>query len=117
MKDPAAPTGAAPAGILEIEGIEFVLALKQGETGPQVARGLEDPKRMQTWARTSLSGFRSLGERLRAGPLEQIEALGPQRHVALADHGELELCVGLKPLMGAGQVRDVMKKVLELWAS
>jgi len=115
-QDSAAPTGSAPAGVLEIEGIEFVLAVKQGETGPRVARGLEDPKRMQSWAQMSMSGFRSLGERLRAGPLEQIEALGPQRHVALADQGDLELCVGLKPLMGVGQVRNVMKKVLELWA-
>jgi len=113
----AAPPASAPAGLLEIEGIEFVLALQHGETSPRVARGLEDPKRMAAWARLALAGFRSLGERLQAGPLEQIEALGPRRHVALADQGGLEFCVGWKPSMAAGQVRALMKKVLALWAS
>jgi CheY-like chemotaxis protein len=109
------PPASGPAGLLEIEGIEFVLALQRGETSPRVARGLEDPKRMAAWARQSLAGFRSLGERLRAGPLEQIEALGPRRHVALAGQGDLEFCVGWKPSMAVGQVRTLMKKVLALW--
>jgi CheY-like chemotaxis protein len=111
----AAPAS-APAGLSEIEGIEFVLAVQRGETSPRVARGLEDPKAMAAWARLSLASFRSLGEHLRAGPLEQIEALGPRRHVALASQGDLEFCVGWKPSLGAGQVRTLMKKVLALWA-
>jgi len=112
----AAAPGSAPTGLLEIEGIEFVLVLKRGETGSRLARGLEDPKRMEAWARLSLAGFRSLGERLRAGPLEQIEALGPRRHVALAGQGDLDFCAGWNPSMAVDQVRTLMKKVLALWA-
>ena len=92
------------------------MALKSGEAGFRLARGLEDPKQMEAWARLSLTSFRALGERLRAGPLEQIEALGPQRHVALAGRGDLEFCVGWKPSMDVAQVRTLMKKVLALWA-
>jgi len=111
-----APPASVPAGLLEIEGIEFVLAIKRGETGPRLARGLEDPKPMEAWARLNLASFGSLGERLRAGPLEQIEALGPWRHVALAGQGDLEFCVGWNPSMAVDQVRTLMKKVLALWA-
>jgi len=113
---PEPSPAAEPAGLSEIEGMEFVLAVPRDETGPRLARGLEDPKRMGAWARLSLNGFRSLGERLRAGPLEQIEALGPQRHVALAGQGDLEFCVGWKPSLAVGQVRTLMKRVLALWA-
>ena len=112
----AAPLASGPAGLSEIEGLEFVLALKSGEAGFRLARGLEDPKQMEAWARLSLTSFRALGERLRAGPLEQIEALGPQRHVALAGRGGLEFCVGWRPSMDVAQVRTLMKKVLALWA-
>jgi CheY-like chemotaxis protein len=111
---PGAP--AAAAGLSEIEGIEFVLALQHGQTTPRIARGLEDSKRMGAWAQQSLAGFRSLEERLGAGPLEQVEALGSRRHVVLVEQGDLDFCVGWKPSMNVGQVRTLMKKVLALWA-
>src|SRR6266478_1157416 len=55
--------------VSRIEGVEFALAMKTGEGGGQESRGLENPERMATWARTSLARFRTLGERLQAGPL------------------------------------------------
>jgi hypothetical protein len=91
--------------------------MKPGQGGDQVARGLENPERMAAWARQNLERFRALGDRLGAGPLEQIEGFGPQRHVVLASQGESEFCVGWKPSMAPDQVRDLMKKVLALWAS
>jgi CheY-like chemotaxis protein len=119
----AATQGTASASSLplaqlsSIEGIEFVLAIKAGETGHQVARGLENPERMAAWARYNLEQFRSLGEQLHAGPLEQIDALGPQRNVSLAGQGETDVCVGWVHSVSSGQIRERMKKVLELWAS
>jgi CheY-like chemotaxis protein len=106
------------AQVSQIEGVEFVLLLKEG--GPDAkpeARGLENPERAAAWTRQTLEGFRSLGDRLRAGPLEQIEGLGPQRHVALAHQGDTEFCVGWKLALTAAQIRETMKKVLALWAS
>jgi CheY-like chemotaxis protein len=109
--------GSAMAQLSQVEGVEFVLAMKPGEKGHQVARGLENPERMAGWSRETLRRFRALGDRLHAGPLEQMEALGPQRHVALACQGETEFCVGWKHTMSPGQVREMTRKVLALWAS
>ena len=117
----AAATGAKDeatsplAQLSQVEGVEFVLAMKPGEEG-QVARGLENPEHVATWARQGLERFRTLGDRWHAGPLEQIECLGPQRHVALATQAETEFCVGWKHTLTAGQIREMMKKVLALWA-
>jgi len=114
-----APQSAASplAQVSQVEGVEFVLAMKSGQAGDQAARGLENPERMAAWARQSLERFRALGDRLGAGPLEQIEGFGLQRHVALASQRDTEFCVGWKPSLVPEQVRDLMKKVLALWAS
>jgi CheY-like chemotaxis protein len=105
------------AQLSKFEGVEFVLATKAGEGGYQVARGLENPERMSAWARQSTERFRLLGDRLGAGPLEQVEAFGPQRHVTLARREETDFCVGWQPALAPDQVREMMKKLLALWAS
>ena len=110
---PASPL----AQLSQVEGVEFVLAMKPGPGGDRVARGLENPERTAAWARQSLDRFRALGDRLGAGPLAQIEGFGQQRHVALASQGDTDFCVGWKPSMVPDQVREMMKKVLALWAS
>jgi CheY-like chemotaxis protein len=101
----------------QFEGVEFVLAMKTGQRGHQVARGLENPERMATWAQQNLERFRALGDQLSAGPLEQLEGFGPQRHVALACREGTEFCVGWQPALAPDQVREMMKKLLAVWAS
>ena len=114
----AAAKPASPlAELSQVTGVEFVLAMKPGETSAPEARGLENPGPMAAWARQSLERFGALGERLQAGPIEQIVALGPQRHVALTRQRDTEFCVGWRHSMTAQQVRDMMKKVLGLWVS
>ncbi len=103
--------------VSQVEGVEFVLTMKAGENGYEVARGLENPERVATWARQNLERFRALGDRLGAGPAEQIEGFGPQRHVALASQNETEFCVGWQHTLSPEQVRESMKKLLVLWAS
>lgn len=100
----------------KIEGMEFVLAIKGGLEGETHARGLENPQRMSTWAKQSLDRFRTLGDRLNAGALQQVACMGPQRHVALAQQGETDLCVGWRPSLTTTQLQDTMKKVLAIWA-
>jgi len=112
---PAAPVSPLTQ-LSQVEGLEFVLTMKGGQDGEEVARGLENPERMKEWARQSLEKFRSLEDRLGAGPLEQIEGFGLQRHVTLASQDATEFCVGWKPSLTPDQVRDMMKKVLALWA-
>jgi len=128
----AAPASPSPlAQLSQVEGVEFVLAMKPGDQEHHEARGLENPQRMAAWSKQTLDRFRSLGERLHAGPLDQIEALGPQRHVALCSRrpagggiaengsgqGDTDFCVGWKNSMNLEQIRENMKKVLSLWAS
>lgn len=117
----AGPSVAAPsvlAALAQVDGVEFVLAARAGEKDKSrfEARGLENPERLAGWSRQSLERFRALGERLQIGPLEQIECLGPQRHVALAAAQDDALCVGWRPTLAADEVRDRMKKVMALWA-
>ncbi len=113
----AAASSTALAQVSQIDGVEFVLVVKGGTTESHEARGLENPERMAVWCHQNLARFHALGDRLQAGPLEQIEGLGQQRHVALARQGDNEFCVGWKHTLGSGQMREQMKKVLALWAS
>ena len=113
----AKPSASPLAELSQVEGVEFILAMKQDPTVPPEARGLENPERMAAWSRQSFDRFRALGEQLQAGPLEQIEGLGPQRHVALATQGDTSFCVGWRHSMTGQQVSEMMKKVLALWAS
>jgi len=123
----ARPTGAegeksgvpvsGPGALMQIEGVEFVLSAKSADQGGLESRGLEDPDRLAAWTHQSLDSFRSLGDRLQAGSLEQISGLGPRRHVVLAPHGDTELCVGWRRSLSAEAVRERMKKVLAIWAS
>jgi hypothetical protein len=105
------------AQVAKVEGVEFALTMQAGKPGQHAARGLENPERMAAWARQSLERFRSLGDRLGAGALERIEGFGPQRHVTLAAQEQTEFCVGWKNTLAPDEVRDLMKKVLALWAS
>ena len=105
------------AKLSQVEGIEFVLAMKPGESNDQVARGLENPERMAAWAKANLERFKQLGDRLHVGPVGQLEGYGPQRHVSLTTHADTDFCLGWKHTMNATQVREMTKKVLTLWAS
>lgn len=104
------------ARLAEVEGVEFLLAMGAGEQ-PPVTRGLENPGPMGTWAQRSLRSFRKLGERLQVGEVGEVIARGPQRQVILTSEHSTEFCVGWKNTMSLQQMREMMKKVLGLWAS
>ncbi len=117
--DTHAPRAAASGltAATQVDGVEFVLTAGSGETTELEARGLENPERLAAWARQTIERFRALGDRMQTGPLEQIEALGPHRHVTLAQPAATALCVGWRPTMTADEIRGQMKKVVTLWAS
>jgi CheY-like chemotaxis protein len=101
----------------QVEGMEFVLAMKPGPGNHHEARGLENPELMAAWSRANLQRFRGLGERLQAGPLDEVLGLGPHRHVILANKAETEFCIGWKHSMTAGEIRVSTKKVFAIWGS
>lgn len=112
-----APVSALSA-LAQVDGVEFVLAAKAADRDKTrfEARGLENPDRLASWSTQSFERFRALGDRLQAGPLEEIEGLGPHRHVALAIQGETQFCVGWRHSLAREEMRDRMRKVLALWA-
>ncbi len=70
------PADSPLAALSQVEGVEFVLAMKPGQGGDQVARGLDNPDDVARWARQNLERFRLLGDRLGAGQLGEIEGFG-----------------------------------------
>ena len=113
------PAGLAPklAEVSQMEGVEFVLALDNEKKDSQNFWGLENPKLMTEFTRQTMESFRTLGERLQVGELQQILGTGTQRKVAVAPCGKSELCVGFPPALSAEQMRDTFKNILTKWAS
>jgi CheY-like chemotaxis protein len=113
------PAGLGPklAEVSQMEGVEFVLALDNEKKDSQNFWGLENPKLMTEFTRQTMESFRTLGERLQVGELQQILGTGTQRKVAVAPCGNSELCVGFPPALSADQMRDTFKNILTKWAS
>lgn len=103
--------------VSQMEGVEFVLALGADQNQAKNFWGLENPKPVADFTRQTLENFRSLGERLQVGELQQILGTGPQRKVAVAPCGTSELCVGFPPALPVEQMRDSFKNILTKWAS
>jgi CheY-like chemotaxis protein len=116
---PEATAGHSPfiTNASRIEGLEFVLASNSDHPTPKVTWGLENPKAMAEWAQVNLELFRALGERLSAGNLERIDALGSERNLSLTPTGDTNLCVGWNASMSGGEIAESMKKVAILWDS
>ncbi len=101
----------------QLDGVEFVLVSRTTEKDQFQSLGLENADRFDAWTRATLENWRALGEHLQAGPLVQLETMGPQRHVALAQVGEESLCLGWRAVLTAEEVRERMKKASAIWAS
>ena len=105
------------AELSQLDGVEFVLAIDDDKGKSENFWGLENPKPVAEWTRTTLDSFRQLGERLQVGSLQQVVGAGPHRKIALAPCGTTELCVGFPPGFPSEQLRETMKNVLTKWAS
>jgi len=118
-ENPAAQTPPASplAALMRHQGVEFTLELSPTAAKQFEAHGLENPEPMAAWTRQTMEKFHSLGNRLRAGQLDQVVCTGPQRHVALAPRRDTELCVGWHHTLSAAQIRKTMQSILTQWAS
>ena len=103
------------SALVQTDGVEF--ALKMVAETKVDSRGLDNPERIANWTRQSINRFRTLGESLQAGALEQITGIGPQRNVTVANKGGTDLCVGWKQELDSAELRDRMNKIVTLWAS
>jgi hypothetical protein len=105
------------AELSQIDGIEFVLAVGSNQGQTYDFWGLENPQPVAAFTQETLARFQALGERLQAGPLQQIVGTGPQRRVMLAACGPSQVCVGFPPDRPVEELRETMKGVLTKWAS
>jgi CheY-like chemotaxis protein len=117
IKKAGSPAEAPNSELSQYPGVEFVLTLKPGEGGKFEAKGLENAEPMAAWARELLESLRALGDRLKAGPLQQAECLGAQRRLTLNPAENLDFCIGWKHNLPVEQIRESTKKLLALWHS
>ena len=103
--------------INQLEGLEFFVALKPGETKPADARTIENPEHVAQWTRATLKRFRSLGDKLQVGEPDTILGMGLKGHVGIAQQGEIEICAGWHHTLDAVAVRRATKEASALWAS
>ena len=103
--------------LTRFEGVQFVLSASPGPRGEISSWGLESPDHVCEWALRALKSFTELGERLNLGPVQQVTAMSPNTHVALADSEKGELCVGFRSNLRSDQVRETMRNILAKWAA
>jgi CheY-like chemotaxis protein len=110
----------APAivdAISQLQGLEFFIVLKSGETKPVETRTIENPEGMAVWTRATLKRFHSLGDKLQVGEPDTIVGLGLKGHVGLMRQGQNEFCAGWHHTHDAIAVRRLIKQASALWAS
>ena len=112
----AAAEGNSPLiGLTRYNGVQFIVAVPP--RGEIQAWGLESPEHVSEWTAESLKAFSDLGDRLQAGPLQQLTGLSPASHVALAESGQGGLCVGFRSMLRSDEVRETMRNILAKWTS
>jgi CheY-like chemotaxis protein len=104
-------------GLTRFNGVQFVLSVGPGPKCETKSWGLESPDHVAEWAQQALKDFAALGDKLQVGNLQQLTALSPTNHVALADSEKGELCVGFRSSMKSDEVRETMRNIIMKWAA
>jgi hypothetical protein len=98
-------------------GVEFVLIVNSADKGKFDSWGAESAEGLAAWVHKTTQSLRGLGEKLNAGQLKQIEALGLRNSLAFLSKGDQDLCVGLQRTLSAEEIREAMKDISVKWAS
>lgn len=98
-------------------GVEFVVTTAFGKGQEFEHFGCEMPDRTAAWAASTAERFNQLGEKIRAGTLQQLVTSGAQRGAGLAVKGERVLCAGFQRGRTSGQIMETLKKMAAQWAS
>ncbi len=105
------------SGFARYKGVQSVIAVEGADATKYEQWGAENPDEMAAWIHDTTRAMRALSERLEAGHLEQIEALGPQRHVAVLSTDTQDLGVGFTRSATLPYIRETMKQIEVKWAS
>ena len=118
--DPAVPPEeeANPlAGFGRFKGVQSVVTVEGADAARFEHWGEENPEQMAAWIQRTAQAMRKLSEHLVAGHLEQIEVLGPQRHVAILSSETRDLGVCFTRSATLPYIRQTMKQIEVKWAS
>jgi CheY-like chemotaxis protein len=118
--DPLQTSGEASSplmGLTRFSGVQFVLSMGPRPSCEIRSWGLETAEHVSEWAQESLKSFADLGDWLQVGPLQQVTAMSPASHVALAESVKGDLCVGFRSTLRSDEVRETMRNILAKWSS
>jgi len=105
------------AALSRYKGVQFVIAVDGADKTKFEHWATENPEQMAAWIHQTTRALRVLGDKLEAGHLEQIEALGPQRHVAILTSDDQDLGVGFTRSAALPHIRETMKQIESKWVS
>ena len=105
------------AALSRYNGVQFVVAVEGADKAKFEHWGTENPDLMAAWMHETTRAMRALGDRLEAGQLEQLEVLGPQRHMAIISSDEQDLGVGFTRSATLTHIRETMKQIESKWES
>lgn len=99
------------------KGVQFAVAVETADTRKFEQWGSENPEQMAAFINTTAATMRKLSDVLEAGQIEEVEALGPQRHVAILVGDAESLGVGFTRSATLVHIRETMKSIESKWAS
>ncbi len=116
----ASPAGAEDeglAGFARYKGVQFAVVVESADARKFEQWGSENPDEISVFIHGTSADLRRLGDTLEAGQLEEIEALGPQRHLAVLVGDAESLGIGFTRSAVLPHIRETMKQIEAKWAS
>jgi CheY-like chemotaxis protein len=114
---PEEAEGNSIAAFARFKGVQCVVAVEGSDKTQFEHWGAENAEQLAAWVHHTTRVMRALGDRLEAGQLERIEALGPQRHVAILSSDKQDLAIGFTRSATLPYIRETMKQIEVRWAS
>ncbi len=105
------------AAFARYKGVQFAVAVQSTDKKKFDQWGMENPEEMAGWIQETSNALRSLGDKLEAGHLEEVEGMGPQRHIAVLISDNEALGVGFTRSAVLPHIRETMKQIEAKWLS
>ena len=104
------------ASFARFTGVQFSIAVEAGERVKYEHWGADEPAPLAMWIHDTSQAFKALGEQLKCGELQDVEALGAQRHLSIISGDDEALGIGFTRALGLNQIRETLKQIEAKWA-
>ena len=99
------------------KGVQFAVAVETADPRRFDQWGSENPDQISAFIHATAADLRELSDVLEAGQLEEVEALGPQRHLAVLVGDQECLGIGFTRSAVLPHIRETMKQIEAKWVS